>query len=348
MVVVSVGCKSTIFTLNLRFKICRNTALSNTKFKYNPETLSYEEVELTWKDKLRRVSYHTISAVVFALVVLVAAYPFILSKGVKKAEKENELTRDELAKFSEVVDQSLVVLDEIQERDDKIYRSIFETDPYPKSKRELGTGGNPHKYDKYKTMDYGDVLEDIAKKIELLQKKIVAQSRSFDEVIKLVKKKEKMLQAIPSIQPISNKDLTRLASGFGMRMHPIYKILKMHAGMDFTADIGTEIFATGDGVVEKAGQMSGYGQIVIIDHGFGYKTRYAHVSAFNVKEGQKVKRGDVIAYVGNTGASVGPHLHYEVRKNGEAVNPVNYFFNDLSPEEYEEIVKISERPTQSM
>jgi len=157
-----------------------------------------------------------------------------------------------------------------------------------------------------------------------------------------------MLRSIPSIQPISNKDLTRLASGFGMRMHPIYKIMKLHAGMDFTADIGTDIYVTGDGVVEKVGRMSGYGQIVIVDHGFGYKTRYAHVSKYNVKEGQKVKRGDVIAFVGNTGASVGPHLHYEVRKNGEAVNPVNYFFNDLSPAEYEQIVEIAARPTQSM
>lgn len=322
--------------------------MSNTKFKYNPETLSYEEVELTMRDKLRKVSYHTISAVVFALIALVVAYPFFVAKGVRKAEKENEAAKQELMEFQKVVDQSLIVLDEIQERDDNIYRSVFNTDPYPKSKRDLGTGGNPNKYDKYKTMDYGEVLVDIAKKIEVLQKKLVAQSRSFDEVIALVKKKEKMLRSIPSIQPISNKDLTRLASGFGMRMHPIYKIMKLHAGMDFTADIGTDIYVTGDGVVEKVGRMSGYGQIVIVDHGFGYKTRYAHVSKYNVKEGQKVKRGDVIAFVGNTGASVGPHLHYEVRKNGEAVNPVNYFFNDLSPAEYEQIVEIAARPTQSM
>lgn len=322
--------------------------MSNTKFKYNPETLSYEQVELTWRDKLRKISYHTISAIVFTVIVLLIAYPYIKSQGKKEGEKDNELTLQQLSEFQNKLDQALVVLDDIQDRDDNIYRSVFEADPYPKSKRELGSGGNPHKYDIYKKMDYGEVLEDIAKKIELLQKKLVAQSRSFDEVMALVKKKEKMLRSIPSIQPISNKDLTRLASGFGMRMHPIYKIMKMHTGLDFTADIGTEIYAAGDGVVEKTGTMSGYGQIVIIDHGFGYKTRYAHCSAFNVKEGQKVKRGDVIAYVGNTGASVGPHLHYEVRKDGEAVNPVNYFFNDLSPSEYEQIIEIASRPTQSM
>ncbi len=323
--------------------------MSKTKFKYNPDTLSYEEVELTWRDHLKRVSYHTISAIVFTVIVVAILYPYIKEQGVKEAQLNNEETAHLLeSDLDPKLNEILLVLEDLQKRDDNIYRSIFEAEPYPEYKRKLGTGGNPNKYNKYKGVAHDEMVIEIAKKIEVIQKKLVAQSKSYDEVIDLIKKKEKMLQSIPSIQPVSNADLTRMASGFGYRMHPIYKIMKMHAGMDFTADIGTDIYATGDGVVEKTDWMSGYGKIVVIDHGFGYKTRYAHVNDYNVKVGQKVKRGDVIAFVGNTGASVGPHLHYEVRKNGEAVNPINFYFNDLSPEEYERVIEISSQPTQSM
>jgi murein DD-endopeptidase MepM/ murein hydrolase activator NlpD len=189
---------------------------------------------------------------------------------------------------------------------------------------------------------------EIVQKLELIEKKLSSQSKSFDEVFEITKEKQKMLKAIPSIQPINNRDLTRIASGFGMRMHPIYKILKMHKGMDFTAPIGTEIYATGDGVVEKVGWTGGYGKTILINHGYGYKTRYAHCSKFDCKKGQKVKRGDHIGYVGNTGQSTGPHLHYEVFKNKRQINPVNFFFNDLSPEEYDKVIEISSRPTQSL
>jgi len=322
--------------------------LSKIKFKYNPESLSYEEVELTWKDHLRKISYHTISAFVFTIITVAILYPYIKQVGIKEAHMDNDSTKEELVAMLSELNEMEIVLNDVQKRDDDIYRSIFEAEPYPQHKRGLGTGGNPTKYEKYKNIAHSELVIEIAKKIEVVQKKLVAQSRSYDEVVQLIKTKGEMLHSIPSIQPISNKDLTRLASGFGMRMHPIYKIMKLHAGLDFTADRGTEIYAAGDGVVEKADWMSGYGQIVIINHGFGYKTRYAHCSKYNVKQGQKVKRGDVIAFVGNTGASVGPHLHYEVRKNGEAVNPVNYFFNDLSPEEYEKVIEISSKPTQSM
>jgi len=322
--------------------------LSKTKFKYNPENLSYEEVELTWRDHLKRISYHTISAIVLTIVVITLLYPYIYNKGQKNATLDNDSTYGQLLIFNENLNNIQRVLNDIEERDDNIYRKIFEADPYPDYKREMGTGGNANKHEKYKHLAHSDLVIETAKKIEQIEKKLVAQSLSFDEVVTLVKKKEKMLKSIPSIQPISNVELTRMASGFGMRMHPIYKIMKLHAGLDFTAKTGTEIYAAGDGLVEKTDWMSGYGQIVIIDHGFGYKTRYAHVSKYKVKKGQKVKRGDVIALVGNTGASVGPHLHYEVRKNGKAVNPINYFFNDLSPEEYEKVIEISARPTQSM
>lgn len=323
--------------------------MSKVKYKYNPNNLNYDEVELTWKDHLRKVSYHLISAIVVSVLILVFSFDWIKGLGKKEAELDNDQIVAKLVDFKEELDLALVVLDEIQDRDDNVYRTIFGADPYPKYTRELGpAGGNKKKYDSLAQLDHGELVAEIAKKIDLIEKKLVAQSISFDSVVSLADNKEKLLQSIPSIQPIHNVDLTHIASGFGMRMHPIYKIMKMHSGLDFTADRGTEIFAAGDGVVEKTDWMSGYGQIVIIDHGFGYKTRYAHLSKYNVKMGQKVKRGDVIAFVGSTGASVGPHLHYEVHFKNQAVNPVNYFFNDLSPKEFDEVIKIAARPTQSM
>jgi murein DD-endopeptidase MepM/ murein hydrolase activator NlpD len=204
------------------------------------------------------------------------------------------------------------------------------------------------KYKKYENIQFEDLVIEIAQKLELIEKKLSSQSKSFDEVFELTKEKQIMLKAIPSIQPISNRNLTRIASGYGLRMHPIYKILKMHKGMDFTAPIGTEIYSTGNGVVERIGWTGGYGKTIMINHGYGYKTRYAHCSKYNCRKGQKVKRGDLIGYVGNTGQSTAPHLHYEVFKNKKQINPVNFFFNDLSAEEYDKVIEISSRPTQSL
>lgn len=288
------------------------------------------------------------SATVVSVLLLFFSYNFIKDRGKKEAQLDNEQSEAKLKEFIARLDNTSVVLNEMQDRDDNIYRTIFGADPYPSYKRELGTGGNQKKYAAMLDMAHGDLVVEISKKLDVLEKRIVAQSMSFDSVVSMAKSKEKLLQSIPSIQPISNAELTRIASGYGFRMHPIYKIMKMHTGIDFTADIGTPIFATGDAVVDKAEVMSGYGQIVILDHGFGYKTRYAHVSQYKCKPGDKVKRGDIIALVGNTGASVGPHLHYEVFYKGNHVNPVNFFFNDLSPEEFDQVIDISSRPTQSM
>lgn len=322
--------------------------MSKVKYKYNPKTLSYDEVELTWRDHLKKLSYYAIASIVASVLILFVSYGYIKERGKKEAALENEQTKALLEEKINQLNNIESVLAEIQDRDDNIYRLIFGADPYPEYKREVGIGGNQKKYEDLMNMDHGDLLVEISNKIAVVEKKLYAQSVSFDSVIAMAKEKEALLQSVPSIQPISNDDLTRIASGFGMRMHPIYKILKMHTGLDFTADIGTPIFATGDAVVEECKVMSGYGQIVILDHGFGYKTRYAHVSEYKCKKGDKVKRGDIIALVGNTGASVGPHLHYEVMYKGNLVNPVNYFFNDLSPEEFDEVVKISSQPTQSM
>jgi len=331
--------------------------MAKTKYKYNPGTLSYEEVELTIKDKILKISYFAIVGIVVAFIITLFSFRGIQQSNDGELSRENKQLQKELADLKKDIEFTNKVLEHLQETDDNIYRSIYEAEPIPSFKREFGTGGNPKKYDKYKGYSHSDMVVEIHQKLEAVQKKIVVQSESYDELKLLVKKKKEMLAAIPSIQPISNKDLTRLASGFGFRMHPIYKIKKMHTGIDFTADRGTEIYATGNGVVEKAGRMSGYGKVVIIDHGFGYKSLYAHCSQHKCRVGQKVKKGEVIALVGNTGVSMGPHVHYEVRKremtsNGKAtykpVNPVNYFFNDLSPEEYEKVIELSSRPTQSM
>ena len=322
--------------------------MSKTKYKYNPESLKYEAVEQTLIGKLKKISFYFVSSIVFCAVVLTISFNGINEYIKDEAEKDNAKVRAELDKFYTDLEEIIAVLENIQDRDDNIYRSIFEVKPYPEYKRKLGTGGNSVKFKKYQGLKNESLLIDISKKIESIEKMLVAQSRSFDQVIELTKTQEEMLKCIPSIQPISNKDLKRIASGFGMRMHPIHKIMKMHAGLDFTAPIGTEIYATGDGVVELAKWNAGYGRCVVINHGFGYKTKYAHCKKLNCRKGQKIKKGEIIAFLGNTGQSSGPHLHYEVIKNNVKVNPVNYFFNDLSPEEYQKVIELSSRPTQSM
>ena len=322
--------------------------MKNINYKYNPNTLDYEEVKLSFWDKIKKLSYYLIASVV--LSVLIISFSFYNTKSYiqKEAAKENQSLRQQISVLNKDLNLVLDVLNDIQNKDDNIYRAIFEADPYPEYQRKLGTGGNPIKFKKYENIEYGDLVVEVLQKMELIEKKLASQSKSFDEVFEITKEKQKMLQAIPSIQPINNRDLTRIASGFGMRMHPIYKIIKMHQGMDFTAPVGTEIYATGDGVIEKVGWTGGYGKTIMINHGYGYKTRYAHCSKFKCKRGQKVKRGDLIGYVGNTGQSTGPHLHYEVFKNKKQINPVNFFFNDLSPEEYDKVIEISSRPTQSL
>jgi len=322
--------------------------LKNINYKYNPETLDYEEIKLTSWGKIKNLSYYLIASIVFSIIIVSVSFYNISNYINKEAAKENQSLRQEISVFNKDLNLILDVLNDVQDRDDNIYRAIFETDPYPNHKRQLGTGGNPMKYKKYENIQYEDLVIEIAQKLELIEKKLSSQSKSFDEVFELTKEKQIMLKAIPSIQPISNRNLTRIASGYGLRMHPIYKILKMHKGMDFTAPVGTEIYSTGDGVIERVGWTGGYGKTIMINHGYGYKTRYAHCSKYNCRKGQKVKRGDLIGYVGNTGQSTAPHLHYEVFKNKKQINPVNFFFNDLSAEEYDKVIEISSRPTQSL
>ena len=240
------------------------------------------------------------------------------------------------------------VLDDIEKRDDNIYRTIFNTDPVPSSVRNSGFGG-VNRYEDLEGYQNSELIVETAKKLDLLTKAVVVQSKSYDEVVELAKSREDQLSSLPAIQPIANKDLARTASGWGYRIHPIYKIRKFHYGMDFTAPTGTEVYATADGTIDRINRSRrGYGNVLVIDHGYGYKTLYAHLDDFNKAwTGKKVKRGDVVAYVGNTGLSTAPHLHYEVHLNGRKVNPVNYYFNDLTDDEFDRMIELSMRPGQS-
>jgi murein DD-endopeptidase MepM/ murein hydrolase activator NlpD len=278
-------------------------------------------------------------------VVLYAS--FFKDPETARLSREVKFLKGQIGELNNQIDTLELFAGDLQEKDDNVYRSIFGAEPYPDYLRRGGVGGS----DRYKDLkgfdNSGDIIET-QKRINRLQRALVSQSKSFEDVYELAKSKDTMLKCIPAIQPVSNKDLKRLASGFGMRIHPIYKIAKMHTGLDFTADIGTEIYATGDGVVESIeSKFSGYGQHVVINHGFGYESLYAHMSRVAVRPGQKVRRGQIIGYVGNTGTSTGPHLHYEVMKNGEKVDPAFYFYSDITPEQYEDMLKRSANAKQS-
>ena len=302
---------------------------------------------MSWKKRLFRLLGWLATAVVFGTIIMLIAYNFFDSPKEKSLKRQLEETTYQLELLKQRSDQVSEVLKDIQERDNTIYRVIFEAEPIPVSIREAGYGG-VDRYNKLRDYYNADLIVDVTKKVDQLSKQLYVQSKSYDEVWQLVKNKANMLSSIPAIQPVSNKDMTRVASGYGWRIHPIYKTEKLHTGMDFTAPVGTEIYATGNGTVvkvEKDGR--GYGNNVIINHGYGYQTLYGHMSKFSVRPGQKVKRGDLIGSVGNTGTSTGPHLHYEVHKNGNPVNPVNFYYNDLSPEEYAKMLEISSQAGQA-
>jgi len=322
--------------------------MAKTKYKFNPESLEYYRVEKTRKQKV----WHALAYMSVVLLIAGIGYGMFSvlidspkEKGLKRQISEMNLT---LELFNKHMNDLENVLTEMQDRDDNIYRTIFEAEPLNYSVREAGFGGS-NLYRELESMENSDIVIETAKRLDILERKAYVQSDSYDDLVTMAISKEKMIAAIPAIQPISNKDLTRTASGWGYRIHPIYKIRKFHYGIDFTAPTGTEIYSTGDGVIEslEANSRDGYGNYIVINHGYGFETLYGHMDSFNVKKGQKVKRGDVIGFVGNTGLSTAPHLHYEVIRNNDKVNPINYFFNDLTADEYNRMIEISMRPGQS-
>ena len=321
--------------------------MAKIKYYYDTKTLSYKRIELNTFDKFRRILSFLSSSAVIGLIMVIVFFQFFDSPKEKRLKSEIENLVVQYDILSKKMTQIDLVLDDIQQRDDNIYRVIFEADPIPSSIRKAGFGG-VNRYKDIRNFNNTELVIEAAKKADKLSKQLYIQSKSFDELIDLAKNKADMLASIPAIQPIANKDLSRMASGYGYRLHPIYKTRRLHTGMDFTAPQGTPIYATGDGKVAKVRRSRrGYGNHVIIDHSYGYQTLYAHMTKYIVYRGQKVKRGEIIGYVGSTGTSVAPHLHYEVMKNKRKINPVNYYYNDLSPEEYEKMLEISSQNNQS-
>ncbi|HOS48382.1 MAG TPA: peptidoglycan DD-metalloendopeptidase family protein [Bacteroidia bacterium] len=321
--------------------------MPKAKYYFNTDSLKYEKVVVSFKKRFWRVIGWLSSALVFGSIVLLIAYNFLDSpkeKQLKREINEMELQYDLLQQRMNLAD---AVLKDLQQRDDQIYRVIFEAEPIPAEVREAGYGGI-NRYKELEGYDNSELMTETSRKVDKLSRQIYIQSKSYDEVFELVKQKTVMLASIPGIQPVSMKGPARVASGFGYRIHPIYKTPMMHEGIDFTAPIGTEIYATGNGVVAKTEYNGrGYGNNVVINHGFGYSTLYGHMSRFNVRPGQRVNRGDVIGYVGNTGSSTGPHVHYEVIKGSSKIDPINFFFNDLSPDEYEMVREKASQQNQS-
>ena len=324
--------------------------MARIKYYYDTETCKYERVRT-------RKSDIVLNALGFlSLTVMMAVGLLILYDNYFDSPKElilkNEVRELEFYydKLNKDIEQISHILDNIEQRDDNIYRVVLGAEPIEKSVRDAGIGGADRYADiREKNISHSDLVIALHEKVDRVRRKLYIESKSQDEVVHLAEKKEKLYASIPAIQPVANKQLIALASGFGLRIHPVYKVKKMHNGIDFAASIGTPVYATADGSVSKVEvRFSGYGKLVEIDHGFGYRTRYAHMHDFAVKKGQQVKRGDLIGYVGNTGLSTAPHLHYEVLINDERVDPVHYFFNDLTAAEYEKILELASAENQSL
>ncbi|MGC6469987.1 MAG: M23 family metallopeptidase [Flavobacteriales bacterium] len=321
--------------------------MKKAKYFYDKKTLSYKRIEKTWKSRLKNITVFLSASAFFGFIMLVIAFNFFDSPKEKLLKRE----LDKLKLQYELMDESLIqisaVLDNIKDRDDNIYRVIFEAEPIPNSIRKAGIGG-VNRYKNLEGYDNSELIISTTKKVDQISKQLYIQSKSFDEVIEMAQRKSDMMASIPAIQPVKNKELKRIASGFGRRIDPYYKKLKFHYGVDFSAPKGTPIYATGNGVVTKTKKSRrGFGNHIVIEHGYGYESLYAHMTKYTVRKGQKVKRGDIIGYVGSTGKSTAPHLHYEVHKNGKKVNPAYYFHNDLSPEEFDRMLELASQENQS-
>ena len=307
---------------------------------YNPTTRTYDRVYPTFRQRvvnfLKRLFVGMgLGAGSFILLIWIFGSP-----SEKELRIENSRLLAQYNVLSRRLDEALGVMQGIQQRDDNLYRVVLQADPVADAVRKVGYGGT-NRYEELMVMANSDLVVNTTQKMDMLNRQLYIQSKSFDEVVDLFKNHDEMLKCIPAIQPVANKNLKYTASGYGMRIDPIYKTAKFHNGMDFSANIGTPVYATGDGVIKKAGWQSGYGKIIVVSHGFGYETWYAHLNKYNVRVGQKVVRGEVIGEVGNTGKSTGPHLHYEVHLKGKVVNPVNYYFMDLSAEEYDQMIELA-------
>lgn len=324
--------------------------MAKVKYYYDSEKLAFHRIRPKSSKRIVNILLFILSAAAFGLLGLFV----LINANILATPKEKMLER-EVAEFktnytllNKKIDLIAEVLDELEVRDNEIYRAYFNTAPIPEEQRRSGLGGL-NRYKEFKNLQNDKLLRLTTEKVDVIAKQTAIQSRSLDDIINLAKGKEKLLAAIPAIQPVKNESLKHMASGYGYRSDPFTKIKKFHAGMDFSVNIGTPIYATGDGRVTRANnQLSGYGNLIEVEHGYGYQTRYAHLSKYNVTQGQIVKRGDIIGYAGSTGRSSGPHLHYEVHYKGNPVNPLNYYYGDISAKEFELLLQEANHENQSL
>jgi murein DD-endopeptidase MepM/ murein hydrolase activator NlpD len=321
--------------------------MKKIKYYYNTHTLRYEKLETPLRVKLLRVFGFIAAALVTAALISLLAFRFIGSPNEKLLRADNERMKDryrELSKETKKIEQQMK---ELEDRDNEVYRSIFEATPIPDSAR-LKDIEKEQQIAKVEGMEQNDLINSIVTSLNNMGSRIKVQQASYKDLQGMVKDKEKLLAATPAIQPVSNTDLKRIASGFGYRIDPVYKTVKLHPGLDFAAPAGTPIYATANGTVEFAGNRGdGYGNNVIINHGYGYKTLFGHMFRIKARIGQRVNRGEVIGWVGSTGKSTGPHCHYEVIKNGNKIDPIYFFYNDLTPEQFDRLLKLAAASNQS-
>lgn len=331
------------FSFNFKHEI-----MAKKKYIFNPQTLEYEEYKVSGKKKFWNFTLYLLSTGAMGFLILLLVQNFFGSPKERMQSREIEYLKLQYQIMNDKIDELDILLSEMQDRDDNIYRIIFEAEPIPSSVRKAGYGGS----NRYVALDgyvNSDMVVNTAQRIDILTSQLYVQSKSFDDIYEMAKNKSEMLSCIPAIMPVKNIDIYRISSHYGQRTDPFYKVTKFHNGIDFSGPEGIGIYASGDGTVIKVERnKSGYGNNIVIDHGYGYKTRYAHLKDIKVKKGSKVKRGQEIGTMGNTGKSTAPHLHYEVLKNDKAVNPINFFFNDITPEEYDKILELSQYPSQTM
>ena len=314
--------------------------MAKVKYYYDEDTLSYRKIAVKKSDYYRKILFSFLGVILIAFFGFIGFSQLITSPSELTQKRELENLKFHYELLEKRLEESSTILSQLQERDNNIYRSYFEANPIPEEQRKAGFGG-VNRYKNLEGFDNSDLVKKLTKEVDILSKQMVVQSKSLDEIVALAKEKEVMLASIPAILPIKKGDFY-VASGYKMRMHPILKINKFHKGMDFTAPKGTPVYASGDGKIYRAQRSSTFGKVIYIDHGYGYKTIYAHLNDMVVRRGESIKRGDLIGYVGNTGLSVAPHLHYEVHKNDVALNPINFYYGDLTLEEFATLQQTSE------
>lgn len=324
--------------------------MEKTKYYYDSETLSFKKIKRAKWRKIKVVSLFLVASMLFGILFVIILYnmEFMYTPREMKQKREIKEYQTQYAILNKKMEQLEEVLAHISERDNNLYRAYFELSPISDEQRKSGFGG-VNRYEYLENFNNSKLLINTTKRMDIIQKQLAIQSKSLDEIATIAKERERLLSSVPAIQPVQNKHLTRMASGYGWRNDPFTKVRKFHYGMDFTAPTGTPIYASGDGVVTRADNASaGYGEHIRIDHGFGYESLYAHLSKYNVRVGQKVKRGEVIGYVGSTGRSEAPHLHYEIRKDGVHMNPINFYYASLNTEEYAEMLRQSNQENQAL